>query len=170
MLLGAILSDTVLLTSPTTTPRDRLATAHIERLIGVEAAAFGREMFERSSDVSHVDADELVLRDLKEYHLDGARTIGVAQIETVGGGLFERTAELLAAIEAHQVRRQHVLFALMLTDVLARHTMLLVAGPDHLVEHAFGAAPVDGAIELPGVMSRKKQVAPPLLAAAASVF
>jgi manganese-dependent inorganic pyrophosphatase len=170
MLLGAIVSDTVLLTSPTTTPRDRVATAHIEQLIGIDAASFGREMFERSSDVSHVGADELVLRDLKEYQLDGARTISVAQIETVGGGLFERTAELLAAIEAQQARRQHVLFALMLTDVLARHTVLLVAGPDQLVEHAFGKSPVAGAVQLPGVMSRKKQVAPPLLAAAASVF
>jgi manganese-dependent inorganic pyrophosphatase len=170
MLLGAIVSDTVLLTSPTTTPRDHQATTYVEGLLGLEAAAFGREMFERSSDVSHVGADELVLRDLKEYHLDGARTISVAQIETVGGGLFERTAELLAAIEAQQSRRQHLLFALMLTDVLARNTVLLVAGSDHLVEHAFGRSPVDGAIELPGVMSRKKQVAPPLLAAAASVF
>jgi manganese-dependent inorganic pyrophosphatase len=58
----------------------------------------------------------------------------------------------------------------MLTDVLSRHTVLLVAGSDHLVEHAFGRSPVDGAIDLPGVMSRKKQVAPPLLAAAAAVF
>jgi manganese-dependent inorganic pyrophosphatase len=170
MLLGAIVSDTVLLTSPTTTPRDRVATAHIEGLIGVEAVAFGREMFERSSDVSHVRADELVLRDLKEYHLDGARTISVAQVETVGSGLFERAAELLAAIEEQQARRQHVLSALMLTDVLARHTVLLVAGDDHLVEQAFGRSPVAGAIDLPGVMSRKKQVAPPLLAAAASAF
>jgi manganese-dependent inorganic pyrophosphatase len=170
MLLGAIVSDTVLLTSPTTTSRDHVATAYIESLLDVEAASFGREMFERSSDVSHVGADELILRDLKEYQLDGARTIGVAQIETVGGGLFDRTAELLAAIEVQQARRKHVMFALMLTDVLARHTVLLVAGPDHLVEQAFGRSPVGGALELPGVMSRKKQVAPSLLAAAASVF
>jgi manganese-dependent inorganic pyrophosphatase len=170
MLLGAIMSDTVLLTSPTTTSRDRAATAHIERLLDVEAAAFGREMFERSSDVSHVGADDLIRRDLKEYQLDGARTISVAQIETVGGALFERRDELLAAIETRQARRQHLLFALMLTDVLARRTLLLVSGSDHLVEQAFGSPPVDGAVDLPGVMSRKKQVAPPLLAAAASSF
>lgn len=127
-------------------------------------------MFDRSSDVSHVGADELVVRDLKEYQLDGARSISVAQIETVGGGLFERRAELLLAIEAQQARRQQVLFALILTDVLARHTVLLVAGSDHLVEHAFGRLPVGGSLDLPGVMSRKKQVAPPLLAAAASAF
>ena len=56
----------------------------------------------------------------------------------------------------------------MVTDILARHTTLLVAGPEQLAERAFGKPVVDGAIDLPGVMSRKKQVAPVLLAAAAT--
>ncbi|HEU0316290.1 MAG TPA: DHHA2 domain-containing protein, partial [Solirubrobacteraceae bacterium] len=56
---------------------------------------------------------------------------------------------------------------LMVTDILARSTVLLVAGPEQLVEHAFGRRPVGGVIALPGVMSRKKQVAPGLLAAGA---
>ena len=54
MLLGAICSDTVLLTSPTTTERDRVATSWLEALLSIDAIAFGREMFERSSDVSRV--------------------------------------------------------------------------------------------------------------------
>ena len=54
----------------------------------------------------------------------------------------------------------------MLTDILAQHTRLLVTGNEALAERAFGEPVVDGAIELPGVMSRKKQVAPGLLAAA----
>jgi manganese-dependent inorganic pyrophosphatase len=168
MLLGAIVSDTVLLTSPTTTERDRAATAYLERLLALDASEFGREMYERSSDVDDVTAGDLVTRDLKEYELDGDRTLSVAQIETVGRAVFERTDELLAAIEKHRARRDHVLFALMLTDILARDTLLLVAGADGIVERAFGKPVVDGTLELPGVMSRKKQVAPELLAAAAA--
>lgn len=168
MLLGAILSDTVLLTSPTTTERDRVATSHLERLLSLDAIAFGREMFERSSDVSRVSAQDLVVRDLKEYELDGNRTLSVAQIETVGGALADRTAELLQAVRAHRERHDQLLFALMVTDILARSTTLLVAGPEQLAERAFGKPVVDGTIDLPGVMSRKKQVAPVLLAAAAS--
>jgi manganese-dependent inorganic pyrophosphatase len=168
MLLGAIVSDTVLLTSPTTTERDRVAAAYLERLLTLDASKFGREMYERSSDVDDVTADDLVTRDLKEYELDGDQTLSVAQIETVGRAVFERTDELLAAIEKHRVRRDHVLFALMLTDILARDTLLLVAGSDAIVERAFGKTVVDGTLELPGVMSRKKQVAPELLAAAAA--
>jgi len=166
MLLGVIVSDTVLLTSPTTTERDHRATAYLEWLLRVEAQEFGREMYEHSSDVADVAATDLVTRDLKEYELDNGRTLSVAQIETVGGAVFDRSEELLEAVEAHRERRDHVLFALMLTDILAQHTRLLVAGNEALAERAFGGPVQDGAIELPGVMSRKKQVAPGLLAAA----
>jgi manganese-dependent inorganic pyrophosphatase len=168
MLLGAILSDTVLLTSPTTTDRDHRATTHLEWLLSLDAQAFGREMFERSSDVADVPAADLVTRDLKEYELDNGRTLSVAQIETVGRAVFERSDELRDAVEAHRARRDHVLFALMLTDILAQHTRLIVAGNEALAERAFEQPVQDGAIELPGVMSRKKQVAPGLLGAASA--
>jgi manganese-dependent inorganic pyrophosphatase len=166
MLLGAIVSDTVLLTSPTTTERDRIATRELERLLELDAKAFGREMFERGSDVALVAAEDLVVRDLKEYELDGGRTLSVAQIETVGSVLAERTEELLEAVQAHRERHDQLLFALMVTDILDRSTTLLVAGPEQLAERAFGKPVVGGTIDLPGVMSRKKQVAPVLLAAA----
>lgn len=168
MLLGAIVSDTVLLTSPTTTERDHRATAYLEWLLHVDAQEFGREMFEHSSDVADVPAADLVTRDLKEYELDNGRTLSVAQIETVGRAVFDRADELLDAAETHRARRDHVLFGLMLTDILAQHTRLLVAGNEALAERAFGQPVKDGAIELPGVMSRKKQVAPGLLAAASA--
>ncbi len=166
MLLGAIVSDTVLLTSPTTTERDQRATSYLEWLLGLDAQQFGREMFEHSSDVADVAAAELVSRDLKEYELDNGCTISVAQIETVGRAVFDRSAELLEAAEALRSKRDHVLFALMLTDILEQHTRLLVTGNAALAERAFDTELRDGAIELPGVMSRKKQVAPGLLGAA----
>jgi manganese-dependent inorganic pyrophosphatase len=167
MLLGAIVSDTVLLTSPTTTERDGTASDYLEGLLGIGAIAFGREMFEESSDVARISAVDLVTRDLKEYELDGDRALSVAQIESVGSAVHDRTDELLAAAEEHRERSGNVLFALMLTDILARDTLLLVAGAESIAERAFDKQAVDGAIELPGVMSRKKQVAPGLLAAAA---
>jgi manganese-dependent inorganic pyrophosphatase len=168
MLLGAIVSDTVLLTSPTTTERDHRATAYLEWLLRLDAQKFGREMFEHSSDVADVAAADLVTRDLKEYELDNGRTLSVAQIETVGRAVFDRSDELHAAAEEHRERRDHVLFALMLTDILAQHTRLIVTGNESLAERAFDKPVADGAIELPGVMSRKKQVAPGLLGAASA--
>lgn len=166
MLLGAILSDTVLLTSPTTTERDHVVTSYLEWLLSLDAQQFGREMFEHSSDVADVSPSDLVRRDLKEYELDNGKTLSVAQIETVGRAVFDRSEELRAAAERRRARHGDVMFAVMLTDILAQHTRLLVTGNEALAERAFGEPVTDGAIELPGVMSRKKQVAPGLLAAA----
>ena len=84
MLLGAVLSDTVILNSPTTTERDHAVVEYLERVLAIDATEFGREMFEATSDVSSVDADDIVRRDAKEYTVAEGRTICIAQIETVG--------------------------------------------------------------------------------------
>jgi manganese-dependent inorganic pyrophosphatase len=165
MLIGAILSDTVILNSPTTTERDNVATSFLSEALGIDAQEFGREMFEATADVSEVAAGELVRRDAKEYQVQGGDTICIAQVEVVGAGLLERREELLQAMRELRERRGYQLFALMVTDVLSKGTHLLVAGDRGQVERALDAQGSDSLIELPGVMSRKKQVAPKLLAA-----
>jgi len=165
LLLGAILSDTVILNSPTTTERDHAVVEYLQRVLGLDATEFGREMFEATADVSQLAAEQIVTRDAKEYQPAGGRTICIAQIETVGKGLLERQAELIEAMEDARRTGGHLLFALMITDILSKGTDLLVAGDGGLVERAFGHPADNGALELPGVMSRKKQVAPKLLAA-----
>ena len=165
MLLAAVLSDTVILSSPTTTDRDHRVVEYLEELLGFDARAFGAEMFEASSDVGDVPAAEIIRRDVKEYEVRHGRTVSIAQIETVGRGLSARRDELLAELEAARQRSGHAVSALMLTDIVGHGTELLVAGERHHLERAFDAEAVDGVIELPGVMSRKKQVVPAVLAA-----
>ena len=166
MLLGAVLSDTVILNSPTTTRRDHAVVDELERLLSVDAQEFGREMFSETSDVSHLPAEEIVARDSKEYEVGAGKTISISQIETVGDSVLERRDELIDALDAVREREGHVLSALMLTDILAKGTDLLVAGEKAAAERAFGRQSEDGVLDLPGVMSRKKQVAPKLMAAA----
>src|SRR5690349_13411600 len=67
VLLGAILSDTVILNSPTATDRDRAAVDYLEKVLRLDATDFGREMFESTSDLSRVNAEEIVSRDAKVY-------------------------------------------------------------------------------------------------------
>jgi manganese-dependent inorganic pyrophosphatase len=166
MLLGALLFDTVVLTSPTTTERDELVVEYLEELLELDARRFGMEMFEASSDASGLGAEEIVGRDAKEYTTAAGHTIAIAQFETVGAGLLERRAELPEALEAERDKRGYALYALMVTDIVSRGTELLVAGDTGPVERAFGVQARDSGLELPGVMSRKKQVAPKLLASA----
>ncbi|MBV9424453.1 MAG: putative manganese-dependent inorganic diphosphatase [Solirubrobacterales bacterium] len=165
MLLGAVLSDTVILNSATTTERDHAVVEYLERVLALDAQALGREMFEATSDVSDVSADEIVSRDAKLYQVRGGQMICIAQIEVVGTALLQRKDELLEAMRRARERRELHLYALMITDVLSKGTELLIAGDTASVARAFGTPAQDSQLELPGVMSRKKEVAPKLMAA-----
>jgi manganese-dependent inorganic pyrophosphatase len=165
MLLAAILSDTVILSSPTTTERDHTVVEYLEELLRIDAREFGSEMFEASSDVGDVPAAEIIRRDVKDYEVRPGTTVSIAQIETVGGSLTARRPELLSAMEAARERSGQAVFALMVTDIVRGGTDMLVAGDRGPIERAFEAEAVDGVIDLPGVMSRKKQVVPRILAA-----
>jgi manganese-dependent inorganic pyrophosphatase len=165
MLLGAVLSDTVILNSATTTERDRAVVEYLERVLAVDASEIGREMFEATSDVSELSADQIVSRDAKQYQVSSGHTICIAQIEVVGDALLDRKDELLEAMRKARESRDLELYALMVTDVLTKGTELLVVGDTATVARSFGVEPHDSQIELPGVMSRKKEVAPKLLGA-----
>ena len=164
MLLAAVLSDTVILNSPTTTGRDHEVVRYLEEMLDLDAEGFGREMFEASSDVSDLSAEEIVNRDAKEYATGSGGKMSVSQIETVGAGLLERKDELLDALEELRERNNYIFSALMVTDIIEGGTELLCAGDCGPVERAFDSRAKNGVIDLPGVMSRKKQVAPKLLA------
>ncbi|MCA1740304.1 MAG: DHH family phosphoesterase, partial [Actinobacteria bacterium] len=165
MLLAAVLSDTVIFNSPTTTERDREVVRYLEELFDLDAKEFGMEMFEASSDVSDLSAEEIIDRDQKEYALGEAGDISISQIETVGTGLLERKSELLDSLESLRQSNGYLFAALMVTDIIGQGTELLCAGECDAVERVFDTKAKDGVIVLPGVMSRKKQVAPKLLAA-----
>ena len=160
MLLAAVLSDTVIFNSPTTTERDHEVVRYLEELLGLDAREFGMEMFEASSDVSGLSAGEIVDRDLKEYALGDGSAMSISQIETVGTGLLERKDELLDALE--EVRREngYLFAALMVTDIISQGTELLCVGDCAPIERAFDQQARNHVIDLPGVMSRKKRVAP----------
>jgi manganese-dependent inorganic pyrophosphatase len=166
LLLSAILSDTVILNSPTTTERDEAAAEYLERVLELDAEDYGRRMFEETSDVSAVSADDLVKRDAKGYHSGNGTPFVIAQVEVVGKGLLDREDELLEAMGRERSKQGVDLYALMVTDVLDKATDLLVSGDMGAVSRAFAVEPENGRckLELPGVMSRKKQVAPKLLA------
>ena len=163
MLLAALLSDTVILNSPTTTDRDREVAGYLEEILDLDAGEFGTEMFEASSDVSSLSAAEIVVRDAKEYGTSSGDRVSVSQVETVGTGLLERKDELMQALEDLKGENDYLFSALMVTDIMEGGTQLLCVGDCSPVHQAFDSGAQNGVIDLPGVMSRKKQVAPVLL-------
>jgi manganese-dependent inorganic pyrophosphatase len=165
MLLGAVLSDTLILNSPTTTERDHQVVSYLERVLDVDAEALGREMFEETADVSDLSAEEIVTRDAKRYQVRGDQEICIAQVEVVGESLDDRRDELLEELREQREDRDLALYALMITDVMEKGTTMLVAGEIGPIARSFGVDPSDSTIDLPGVMSRKKEVAPKLMSA-----
>lgn len=162
IMLAAILSDTVLMKSPTTTEQDRAAIAELADYVGVDAKAFGIEMYRQTSDIRSVPARDLIFGDFKLYEFNKMK-LGIGQLETIDlHSVMSRKEEILGVMNQILLEGGYATLILMVTDILQEGTELLVTGKARIVEKAFGKKLVAGSVFLPGVISRKKQVAPPL--------
>ena len=165
LLLAAILSDTMLLRSPTTTALDKDAVRDLERLAGLDGHAFGVQMYRAKTDISGLSAWDLVTGDLKPYTF-GGQHIAIAQVEVADREhLLSRLDEIRAALERLRDQGHYDLALLLVTDVLAEGSTVIAVGNTRLVERAFGVVLKDHHAWLPGVLSRKKQVVPALAGA-----
>lgn len=166
LLLSAILTDTVLLKSPTTTDTDRAIAARLGAIVGVEPLEFGMEMFRARSAGRVFSAEEAVRSDLKEYRL-GDMVVAIGQVETVElAEVMSHADELAAVMEAMLGSAGYDVVMLMVTDVVREGSEIIARGKTRLVERALDVQLVDGGVWLGGVLSRKKQVASRLVEAA----
>jgi len=164
LLLAGIMSDTIILKSPTATRRDRELVAWLEPLAGLEHAAFGRDIFSSCSGFSaHGSIDQAVRADFKQFTA-GDTLFGIGQVEVVG---FEEFHELKDKLREslRQIRQADKLqlAGLMVTDIYSETTLFLAEGKNELA-HLMGYPQLEPHLyELKGVMSRKKQMVPHLL-------
>jgi manganese-dependent inorganic pyrophosphatase len=160
LMLCAILSDTVIFRSPTTTDEDKKVVGELAKIAGVDdVEGLGMEMFRVKSNIAGVDVKDLVVRDYKDFKM-GGKKIGVGQLELVDFGEVERIRdEILMEVGRLKDDGRFAVF-LMLTDILREGSELIcVSGDDGLVRRIFGEGE-DGWHD--GMMSRKKQVVPKL--------
>ncbi len=163
VLLSAVLTDTVLLKSPTTTDVDRAVAQRLAGQLGLDAIEFGLEMFRARAAQAGFSAADAVSRDLKEYR-SGDLAIGVAQVETVDADEYrDRADELASALEQFRVSRGLDLAMLLVTDVVKEGSEVFAAGKVRIAERSLGIDLSAGSAWMDGVLSRKKQVASRLL-------
>lgn len=166
VLLSAVLSDTVLLKSPTTTEADHRIAARLAEIVGVAPLVFGLEMFKARSAGSAFSAERAVKADLKEYRI-GDTLAAVGQIETVElGAVMQHIEDIRSVMEGLQEARGYDLVLLMVTDVVREGTEVVAVGKVRLAERGLGISLASGSAWMPGVLSRKKQVASRLVDAA----
>ena len=164
LLLAGILSDTVILKSPTTTQTDHSAVGWLEILADLNAIEFGREIFASCSSLnSYGSAEKAVLSDFKFFTHD-SRRIGVGQVEVVGFAEFYRLKdELLTVLAGIKQAEELFIAGLMVTDIATETSLFLVEGHTRIA-HVMEYPQLEPHLyELKKVMSRKKQMVPHLL-------
>ncbi|MEJ2492535.1 MAG: putative manganese-dependent inorganic diphosphatase [Desulfuromonadales bacterium] len=166
LMLAGLLSDTVLLKSPTTTDQDRALVPWLEECSGLDAKVFGEDMFQAGSALAaYADTEALLTADFKEYEID-ERRIGIGQVEVVTFQEFEdRRDEITSGLAALVEDRGLALAGLLVTDIVAQNSQLVVEGDKDLVAAVGYPQIAAGRFELKNVLSRKKQLMPHLLRA-----
>ncbi|MBQ3726962.1 MAG: putative manganese-dependent inorganic diphosphatase [Selenomonadaceae bacterium] len=163
LLLSAIISDTVLFKSPTCTPYDKKTAERLADIAGVNLKEYGLAMLRAGAGVGDKTPAEIAKNDLKEFKIGDYRII-VSQISVMDPKeILDQEEQLIAFMKENIEREGFDMHLLMATDILEEATYLLYAGsPRTLIGEAFKKDASGTHVFLPGVMSRKKQVVPPL--------
>lgn len=166
MMLSAIISDTVLFRSPTTTEEDKEAVKELAELAGVDYEVYGMDMLKAGADISDYPAEVLAHNDTKEFEA-GDKVFTCGQISVMDIAPIEaKKAEIMKILNDELPQKGYVGSFLMVTNILTENTDLWYTdGAEALAEKAFGKKAENGKIFLPGVMSRKKQVSPFIISA-----
>ena len=161
LMLSAIISDTLLLKSPTTTEDDKDAVEKLAKIANVDYEEYGLEMLKAGTDLSSFTIDEILALDAKQIDFKDVKSI-VNQVNTASiSDVLEMKDELEAGIEKIIEKEDLDLFMLLITDIVNSNSQVIVLGKDaSLVEKAYGVKLEDNTALLEGVVSRKKQVVP----------
>ncbi|HFR3701499.1 TPA: manganese-dependent inorganic pyrophosphatase [Streptococcus suis] len=163
LLLSGLISDTLLLKSPTTHATDPQVAAELAEIAGVNLEEYGLALLKAGTNLASKSAEELIDIDAKTFGLNG-NDVRVAQVNTVDiAEVLERQAEIEAAMTAASAVNGYSDFVLMITDIVNSNSEILALGSNmDKVEAAFNFKLENNHAFLAGAVSRKKQVVPQL--------
>ena len=163
LLLSAMMTDTLMLKSPTTTDVDRAVAAQLGEFVGVEPVKFGMEVF-LSRPSGSFTAAEMVGNDIKMFEPAGKKLL-IGQYETVDKsralGMID---EIREAMRAYAAEKGADGIVLCITDIMEEGSQVLLEGDTEAAQKGLGIADEHDGVWMPGVLSRKKQVAAPIMA------
>ena len=165
LLLSAMMTDTLMLKSPTTTDIDRAVAAKLGEQLGVDPVKFGMEVF-LSRPSGSFTPEQMVGNDIKLFEV-GASKLLIGQYETVDKSrALGMVPEIREAMRAYQAGKGADGIVLCITDIMEEGSQVLFEGETAVAQKGLGIEDVAEGVWMPGVLSRKKQVAAPILAAA----
>lgn len=163
MLSGAI-SDTLLLKSPTTTDLERKILPELAKIAGVDLEDYGLKMLKAGTNLAAKSDLDIAEGDAKSFDM-GGKTVRIGQVNVVDlEEIYARQGDIEATLKSEAAKNGYDMFLLIATDILNSNSTGLAVGSDlDKLEAAFDAKfDADHRLALPGVVSRKKQVVPPL--------
>lgn len=166
LLLAGVLSDTLYFVSPTTTKDDEAAARELQKISGVKINQFAARLFAAKSSLSGIKLEEIISQDYKEFVFGGVK-FGFGVWETVLiGPLLEKKEQLMAALLAQKKRKKFPYLFFAVVDILKNQSYWLITGKAEkgVVEEVFAAKEKGGIVFMPEIVSRKKQMIPPLAA------
>jgi manganese-dependent inorganic pyrophosphatase len=161
---GGIISDTLLLRSPTSCERDRRMLEKLEKITGVKSEELMHEIFSIGSVIAKNEPEKLFLADSKNFtHLERFN-FTISQVEEVSfDEFYNRKDDLLNAAKEFLNNRRLDLFGLLVTNVEQENSIFLAVGSQEILENLPFRKLSDNLYDLPGVLSRKKQLLPQIL-------
>ena len=169
LLCAAIISDTLMFRSPTCTLQDKMAAGALALIADISIEEFAKEMFRAGSNLKDKSPEEIFYQDYKKFIAEGDICFGVGQISSMDSEELKEIKERLLPFMVSECGRHGVTRVyFMLTDIISQSTELLFYGEGsrEMAENAFKMEPQNDAFYLEGVVSRKKQLIPPLMEAA----
>ena len=169
LLCAAIISDTLMFRSPTCTLQDKMAAGALALIADISIEEFTREMFKAGSNLKDKSPEEIFYQDYKKFIAEGDVCFGVGQISSMDADELKEIKERLLPFMVSECGRHGVSRVyFMLTNIMEQSTELLFygEGSEEMAVNAFKMQPENGTIYLKGVVSRKKQLIPPLMEAA----
>lgn len=164
LMLSAIASDTLVLKSPTTTDDDRKAVKELEKISGLNINDFGVDMLKAGTDISEYTPEQVINIDSKLFEQSNKK-FRIAQVNTADlDSIFKNQAYFEQAINEDIQKENLDFYVFAATDIINSNSKIISLGNDAgVVEKAFGV-PVDNhTAMLENVVSRKKQILPPIL-------
>ena len=163
LMLSAILSDTLLLTSPTTTEDDKFAAVKLANIAKVDIDKYGMEMLKASSSIEGKSVEELIKTDFKSYVV-GDKLLGISQIMTMDIEKIEENIDAYIAKLNEMVEAQYTIVTIFITDIIKNGSYVIyndaAAG---IIQDSFGLKSIHQCMFLPKIVSRKKQIQPNII-------
>ena len=157
LMLSAILSDTLIFRSPTTTEFDKTAGKALAEIAGVDCEKYGMEMFKAATSLDGYTIEEIVNMDFKAFDM-GGKKVGIGQVMTLDiDAVMEKKDDFLSYIN----ETDFDMLYLAVTDIIKEGSYLIYKSPDEIVKNAFNVDAQQG-VFVEGLVSRKKQIVPNL--------